>query len=167
MIKSQSEIHGRSRRSEISAHRRADSGKSLSQAYRELGGDPPAKIPRAVWLLENPTSPLALGGSISLQNHDYLHILLGRGLSPKDEAFVIGVTMGNDLCTRWWHYLIFKLAARFIYPHPYRFTRHHLQIFEEGIDLEQSLSIQSPNRFDFGRFDHLSLRVLRWMTGIS
>ncbi|MEO0407012.1 MAG: hypothetical protein AAF289_06640 [Cyanobacteria bacterium P01_A01_bin.135] len=159
--------HGRSLNDETPTARRADHGKSLAQAYRELGGDPPAKIPRVVWLLENPDSPLALGGSISLRNHDYLHILLGRGFSPKDEAFVIGVTMGNDPCTRWWDYAIFKLAARFLYPHPYRFTQDHLRIFDQGVVLGRSLGVKSLNRFDFDRLDHLSVRALRWMVGIS
>lgn len=50
-----------------------------------------------MWLLENPDSPLPFAGKIDLYRHDCLHLLLERGLSVEDEAFVVGFTMGNDL----------------------------------------------------------------------
>ena len=51
------------------------------------------KIPFVIWLLENPNSLLTLPGKISLRHHDYLHVLLDRGISPQNEAFLIGFTM--------------------------------------------------------------------------
>jgi len=148
------------------AARSKHEAKPLAQIYQELGGAPPTKIPRAVWLLENPDSPLALSGNISLRNHDYLHILLDRGLTPEDEAFVLGFTMGNDPCTIWWDYAVFKAAARLVYPPPYRFTPDHLRIFDQGAALGRSLGVKSLNRFDFQRLDHLSVRALRWLVGL-
>ncbi|OWY63259.1 hypothetical protein B7486_54070, partial [cyanobacterium TDX16] len=76
---------------------------SLAQAYNLIVGDCPAEIPFFVWLLENPDSSFALPGKIHLRQHDYLHLLLGRGFSASDEAYVIGFTMGNDLRTKRWH----------------------------------------------------------------
>ena len=135
--------------------------KSLAQAYDELGGDDPSDIPWIIWLLENPESPLALGGSISLRNHDYMHILLGRGFSPEDEAFVIGVTMGNDSQTHGLHYLIFKFAARFLYPGVYRFSKEHLNIFDAGVAAGQSLPVKNLNRYNFSQVDEVPVRMLQ------
>ena len=150
----------RSSREDVRSQHR-HSSQSLAQAYQALEGDSPADIPWLVWLLENPESPLALGGSISLRNHDYLHILLNRGFTPADEAFVIGMTMGNDPQTRSWHYLIFKFAARFLYPNPYRFSRQHLDIFEQGVQFGQSLPVKNLNRFDFSLVERSPVQLLR------
>ena len=54
-------------------------------------------VPLIVQLVENPRFDLPgieiFSGATDLRKHDYLHILLGRGLLPKDEAFVLGFTM--------------------------------------------------------------------------
>ena len=54
-------------------------------------------VPLIIKLVENPkyfTSKL-FTGAVDLFTHDCIHVLLGRGLLPKDEAFVIGYTMGS------------------------------------------------------------------------
>ena len=89
------------------------------------------KIPFVIWLLENPNSLLALPGKISLRHHD-IHILLGKGISPQDEAFVIGFTMGNDLNNNKLHLLIYKLSARFFYPYTYHFSTLNIKSFDLG-----------------------------------
>ena len=57
------------------------------------------EVPLLVQLVENPRFDLPgieiFSGATNLRTHDYLHILLGRGLLPKDEAFVLGFTMGS------------------------------------------------------------------------
>jgi hypothetical protein len=135
--------------------------KSLAQAYTELGGAEESDIPWIIWLLENPDSPFALGGSISLRKHDYMHILLERGFSPEDEAFVIGVTMGNDSRTNLLHYLIFKFASRFLYPGVYRFTKEQLKIFDRGVKLGTSMPAKNLNRLDFSYVDSVSIEALQ------
>lgn len=67
-----------------------------SSVYQEINLDNQTDIPLIIKLLENPASPIALLGKISLQNHDCLHIILDISVSPSDEAFIIGFTMGND-----------------------------------------------------------------------
>jgi hypothetical protein len=56
-------------------------------------------IPLMIQLVENPRFNLPgidlFHGAVDLATHDAIHILLGRGLLPKDEAFVIGFTMGS------------------------------------------------------------------------
>ena len=85
-----------------------------------------------VWLLENPKSPISLTGAIDLYNHDIIHILLDRGMLNRDEAMVIGFTMGNSETTssrvRW----LFEFCARYLYPESYRFNEYDLLEFERG-----------------------------------
>ena len=53
-------------------------------------------VPLIIKLVENPKYDIGLfAGNVSLYNHDCIHLLLGRGLRVKDEAFVIGFTMGS------------------------------------------------------------------------
>lgn len=73
---------------------------TLGEAYQALSGSSPSDIPFLSELLENPDSPIALRCKIYLEDHDCLHLLLNRGLSLEDEAFIIGFTMGNDLKTK-------------------------------------------------------------------
>ena len=91
-----------------------------------------SKIHWLVWLLENPKSPISLTGAIDLYNHDIIHILLDRGMEVRDEASVIGFTMGNSettsSCVRW----LFEFCARYLYPESYRFNEYDLLEFERG-----------------------------------
>ena len=73
-----------------------------------------------VWLLENPKSPISLTGAIDLYHHDIIHILLNRGMEVKDEAVVIGFTMGNSETTKPWVKWLFEFCVRYLYPEGYR-----------------------------------------------
>ena len=92
----------------------------------------PSTIHWFVWLLENPKSPISLTGAIDLYNHDIIHLLLDRGMLNRDEAMVIGFTMGNSETTssrvRW----LFEFCARYLYPVSYRFNEYDLLEFERG-----------------------------------
>ena len=78
------------------------SGKTLSSAYQELQefGLKQEEIPYIIQIVENPKFDLPGGdifhGKTDIETHDYLHIILGRGILAKDEAFVIGFTMGSS-----------------------------------------------------------------------
>ena len=85
-----------------------------------------------VWLIENPKSPISLTGAIDLYNHDIIHILLDRGMLNRDEAMVIGFTMGNSETTSSWVRWLFEFCARYLYPESYRFNEHDLLEFERG-----------------------------------
>ncbi|MEH1938060.1 MAG: hypothetical protein V7L14_31020 [Nostoc sp.] len=124
------------------------------------------KIPFIIWLLENPSSPLALPGKISLRHHDYIHILLGRGISPEDEAFVIGFTMGNDLKTNRLHLFIYKVFAKFIYPYPYNFSKLDLIKFNLGFMYGRKIKVKQINNIDFEIHHNESINYLRNLFGI-
>lgn len=139
----------------------------LRDAIQSLDGDPPSSIPFLVWLLENPASPIALPGKIDLYRHDCLHVLLNRGFSLYDEAFVIGFSMGNDTKTRWIHLVIFKVLAASIYPNQYRFNQSHLKIFNLGVDYGRAIRIKNLNRFNFSNYQEQPLSSLRAYFGIT
>ena len=100
---------------------------TLGEVLETLPGANPEEIGLLVRLLENPKSPLALTGAVTLLRHDCIHILLGRGLLPQDEAFVIGFTMGTakeDLSPL--EVFVFKKIARYLYPTNYRLSDKNL-----------------------------------------
>ncbi len=132
-----------------------------------MGGDLPDKIPALVRLLENPASPVALPGSIALHGHDCLHVLLGRGFSAEDEAFVIGFSMGTALNCKAWHVAIFKFAAFFLYPSVYRLNRAQLEVFDRGFAYARTLAHRNLHAFDFRPFEKMPLDSLRARLGID
>lgn len=75
--------------------------RTLREAYTELlaFGLKQEDIPLIIQMVENPKFDLPgidiFHGSTDLRTHDFIHILLGRGVMIKDEAFVIGFTMGS------------------------------------------------------------------------
>lgn len=91
------------------------------------------KIPEIIRKYENPSSPDALPGAITLERHDIIHILLDRGLRPADEAFVIGVTMGaaSDFTDE--HAEKFIEVSTKEYPAPYAFTNVEISSYLLGV----------------------------------
>lgn len=141
--------------------------RSLRQALQDMGGDPPSSIPFLVRLLENPDSPIALPGKIDLYRHDCLHLLLNRGFSLYDEAFVIGFTMGNDVQTNWFHVAIFKLCSLLFYPKLYRFAWAHFRSFDLGVAYGRAVNVKNLNQFNFSCCQNQSLAALRHQFGID
>jgi hypothetical protein len=144
-----------------------DSSWKLGAALQALEGDDSASIPFMVRLLENPSSCLALPGSIDLYRHDCLHLLLGKGFSLDDEAYVVGFTMGNDPATNWLHLAIFRFCSWLLYPKPYRFSWRHFRAFREGVALGRSLPVTHLNRHDFRSREEQTLASLRAAFGLG
>ncbi|OWY63586.1 hypothetical protein B7486_52270 [cyanobacterium TDX16] len=140
---------------------------TLAQAYALLSGDCPDEIPFVVWLVENPDSLLALPGKIHLREHDYLHLLLGRGFAASDEAYVIGFTMGNDLRTKRWHLWLYKLVSRLLYPPKFRSNRTDLATFDLGVARGRKLPIKNLNQLDFTGYQDWQLSSLRIGLGLA
>ena len=85
-----------------------------------------------IWLLENPCSPISLTGAIDLENHDLIHILLDKGMDIRDEALVIGFTMGNSTDTTSLVKWLFEFCARYLYPAGYKFNDADIVEFNRG-----------------------------------
>ena len=105
---------------------------TIKDAHQTLQGDSPEQIPFWVWLFENPDSPLPMPGKISLYHHDCLHLLLKRGFSRENEAYIVGFTMGKDPSAHKIHQWIYQLAARYLFPNPYRLRQVDLSEFKKG-----------------------------------
>ncbi|MEL6688886.1 MAG: hypothetical protein AAFP28_01095 [Pseudomonadota bacterium] len=90
-------------------------------------------VPEIIQKYENPKSPDALPGSIELDRHDCIHVLLGRGLHVQDEAFVIGATMGaaSDITEE--HIDFFIRVSTQEYPKHWRFEEEHIASFRLGV----------------------------------
>jgi len=98
-----------------------------SPTYKQQGS-----IHWFVWLIENPKSPVSLTGAVDLYNHDIIHLLLDRGMDVRDEAMVIGFTMGNSMKTSSWVRWLFEFVAHHLYPTGYKFDEIDLLEFERG-----------------------------------
>jgi hypothetical protein len=113
----------------------------LGDALAELKafGLKQSDIPFIVKLVENPAYDFPgielFHDGTDLAAHDRLHVILGRGLLPKDEAFVIGFTMGssNRVTTAEQH--LYALFAKYLYPQAYRFTDEDIQVYRDAVHL--------------------------------
>ena len=72
-------------------------------------------VPLVIKLTENPKYAIArfFGGALDLFSHDCIHVLLGRGLLVKDEAFVIGYTMGSSKKMKRWRRNLFMFISKY------------------------------------------------------
>ncbi|MEL7462692.1 MAG: hypothetical protein AAFN79_01395 [Pseudomonadota bacterium] len=91
------------------------------------------EVPEIIKKYENPESPDALPGAITLARHDCIHVLVGRGLHVQDEAFVIGATMGaaSDITEEIVEFFIKVSTTE--YPKHWRFEPEHIPSFRLGV----------------------------------
>ncbi len=141
--------------------------KTLGAIRKTLPANEPTDISAIVKLFENPASPLALPGAVNLERHDCIHILLGRGLLPQDEAFVIGFTMGTSKYISGWAETLFKKASRYLYPKPYKFSKDNLIAFELGLQYGKVCKANEIYEFPFEKFTRHKLGNLRKRLGIK
>jgi len=96
-------------------------------------------VPFLVQMVENPAFDIPLlevfHGATRLETHDHLHIVLGRGLLPKDEAFVLGFTMGSSNRVGEVEERLFTLIARYLYPKGYRFDDEDVAVYKDAVRL--------------------------------
>lgn len=116
----------------------AEDQRTLGEVIATMPASDAAEVPEIIRRYENPASPTALPGAINLARHDCIHVLLGRGLTVQDEAFVIGVTMGaakemSNAAAR-----TFELVSTDCYPHPWRLSPHDILAFRLGLGYAQA-----------------------------
>jgi hypothetical protein len=140
---------------------------TVQEAYNLAFDSEDSDIPPLVWLLENPDSPLPFPGKIYLHNHDYIHILLGRGKSSQDEAFVVGFTLGNSAKVNWFHLKIFKIFSRYLYPAPFNFSTSDLRAFDLGFSYGQKIKIRNMHEMDLSQYANQTVDSVRKILGID
>jgi len=111
--------------------------KTLKQALSEMDSFKLKQndVPLIIQLTENPKYNFfsIFPGRVSLLAHDCIHILLGRGLLPKDEAFVIGFTMGSTQKMTNFKIKLFLFITKYLYPEGYKFSDEEAHVFEMGV----------------------------------
>lgn len=143
-----------------------DDGRSLGELYGCLPGDPAATVPWYVRLLENPQSPVALAGAVDLFTHDCIHLVLGRGLLPQDEAFVLGFTMGTSGRCRAWQAHLLGFCARHVYRGSYRFSDLDLEVFHYAVAAGRASQVVPLDVVDFAALLEQPLATVRERVGL-
>lgn len=145
----------------------------VKDALRSLKalGAPQEEIPLIVKLLENPDYQLPgftlFHGAVDLNAHDYIHILLGRGLLPKDEAFTIGFTMGSTNQVSLVEEELFCWINQYFYPQTYRFGKEEIEVFKDAVQLGRISMCQSLNEVNFNDFEHSTIKGMRTALGVE
>jgi hypothetical protein len=126
------------------------------------------EVPLVIKLVENPkhkTSKL-FTGAVDLFTHDCIHVVLGRGLLPKDEAFVIGYTMGSSKKMKRWRRNLFMFICKYLYPEGYKFGEEERYIFYSGV-MAGSRCPTDLSRVDFTQLMDYKIQGIREKLGVD
>tara|TARA_Y100000593_G_C4323402_1_gene345291 strand:- start:12022 stop:12621 length:600 start_codon:yes stop_codon:yes gene_type:complete len=125
-------------------------------------------VPLIIKLTENPnyfTSKI-FTGAVDLFSHDCIHILLGRGVLPKDEAFVIGYTMGSSKRMKRWRRNLFLWVAKNLYPEGYKFKEQERYVFYSGV-MAGSRCSSDLTKVQFKELTNMKIDNIRKLLGID
>ena len=125
-------------------------------------------IPLIIKLVENPnynTSKL-FGGAVDLFTHDCIHVVLGRGLLVKDEAFVIGYTMGSTKNMKRWKRNLFMFVSKYLYPEGYKFREEERFVFNAGV-MAGSLCPINLSQINFKKYLNRQIKTIRKEIGVD
>ncbi|WP_428310235.1 hypothetical protein [Hydrocarboniphaga sp.] len=128
-------------------------------------------IPFLIQLVENPKYDFPgidlFSGATDLRAHDQIHILLGRGLLPKDEAFVLGFTMGSTEQVGQMEERLFSFFTQYLYPRAYRFSDEDIRVFRDAVRLGFISDVQRLDKVDYEALRGLSLAEARRKIGLE
>jgi hypothetical protein len=79
-------------------------------------------------------------------------MILGRGLLPKDESFVIGFTMGTTDRVSTTEETLYAIFAKYLYPKEYRRTDDDLRVFRDAVKLGFVSECRSLASVDYVRY---------------
>lgn len=125
-------------------------------------------VPLRIKIVENPKYKISklFGGAVDLFTHDCIHVLLGRGLLLKDEAFVIGYTMGSTKSTPRWKRNLFMFITKYVYPHGYKFYEEERYVFYSGV-MAGSKCKTDLSAVDFSKHLDYKVSALRQKLGVE
>lgn len=124
-------------------------------------------VPLIIKLVENPKYDIGLfAGYVDLFAHDCIHVVLGRGLAVKDEAFVIGYTMGTTKRMARWRRNLFMFCAKRLYPKGYKFGEDERLIFYNAV-MAGSKCPSDLSKVDFRHLLGCPPRRIRTILGID
>ncbi len=151
----------------------SETNKTLGQAFDEMQkiALDQESIPFIVQLIENPAYDLPgidlFSGATNLETHDYIHLLLGRGVLPKDEAFVLGFTMGSTNRVGNLEESLYGLFTKYLYPKHYRFSDEDFQVYKDAVRLGYVSDCSPLHEIDYPSLRHLTLEQARSHIGIE
>ena len=126
---------------------------------------PQNEIPLMVQLVENPKYSMPgftlFHGAVDLNQHDYIHIVLGRGMLEKDEAFTIGFTMGTTKKVTTTEEKLYTFISKYFYPKVYQFGAEDVEVFKKAVRLGYSSSCRPLDSFAFQPYTDTPLAELR------
>ncbi len=140
---------------------------TVDAVIKSMPAAPETAIPWIVKLFENPESWLRFRGAVDLEDHDVMHVLLGRGLQDQDEAFVIGFAMGTAKKISWLEYRIFKFVLAYLYPEPYRIPKFLQPAFDLGVKCGQETGAKDLYKRQLKELRGLTLCEARRQAGID
>jgi hypothetical protein len=141
--------------------------RTIDSVIRSMPAAPASKIPRIVRLFENPESWIRFRGAVDLEDHDVMHVLLGRGLQDQDEAFVLGFAMGTAKQVRWWEYHFFQFLIARVYPEPYRIPKFLHPAFRLGVQCGQETGNRNLFKSSLKNLRALTVEAARREAGID
>lgn len=125
-------------------------------------------VPLIIQIVENPKYDIGMfPGCVDLFTHDCIHILLGRGLLLKDEAFVIGFTMGCTGRISYFKQWLFLFVSKYLYPDGYEFYEDHEQVFRDAIRLPRLMKCKDLSKINFNKFMDTSVQEIRNQVNIN
>jgi hypothetical protein len=128
-------------------------------------------IPLIIQLVENPRFDIPgidlFSGAVDLHTHDCIHAVLGRGMLPKDEAFVIGFTMGSTNRMTTTEEQLYALAAKYLYPGPYRFSEEDIHVFKDAVKLGFISDCMPLSSIDFAPLMNMPVGTIRETIGLE
>jgi hypothetical protein len=146
----------------------------LGEAYAELRefGLKQDDIPLLVKLLENPDYDYLPGfdifhGGTNLEQHDYIHIVLGRGVQAIDEAFVLGFTAGSTNRVTSSEESLYTFFAKHLFPKQYRFSDQEIHVYKDAVRLGFISDCHALDKIDFTQLAHLSINQVREHIGLE
>ena len=129
------------------------------------------EIPLMIQLVENPRFNIPgfdfFHGAVDLATHDSIHILLGRGLLPKDEAFVIGFTMGGTDQVTTMEENLYAVFSKHLYPKVYQFKDEEIRIFEDVTKLGFVSDCRPLDKIDYAKYLDWKLGYIRRDIGLE
>lgn len=144
--------------------------KDALKKFKECSSDP-SDIPFIIRLVENPNLKLPLfrvfNGAVDLYTHDCIHLILGRGLLPKDEAFVIGFTMGSTKKMFKFEKFLYHFITEYLYPHPFKFTHKEHMVFDIASAVATISKCERLDKIDFKKMENLTLKEIREKIGLE
>jgi hypothetical protein len=137
----------------------------------KAGSADQVNIPLIVKLIENPRYNIPyitiFDGAVNLYEHDIIHVLLGRGMLQKDEAFIIGFTMGSSNKMSTLQKRFYTLIAKFLYPKYYKFNCEDVEVFKKGAHLGYVSDCTPLNEVNYKELMDLTIKEAREKVGLD